>query len=242
MGNVKKSVAKRTRHQRQYDRRVNKRQMQTHESKVDMGNTLDVGLVVTESSGKEFGKQDTSSRSGNDTDANDADIRPVYDEEPMAEVQMIAECNVFDTGQQHTEQPEFNNKGRVDQDAEQNQVKTPLLDPSLDIKTTEFSNQSLDVAKLLTENEHLNKEKEHLKQTYKDLYDSIKKTRVQTKDHNDSLIAQLNKKSIKNADLKSQILEKVFAIAALKNELRKLQGNSVDTKFANPSILGKPLL
>ncbi|GJX83690.1 putative nucleotidyltransferase, ribonuclease H [Tanacetum coccineum] len=37
MGNVKKSVAERTRHQRQYDRRVNKTQMQTLESKVDMG-------------------------------------------------------------------------------------------------------------------------------------------------------------------------------------------------------------
>ncbi|GJV42443.1 hypothetical protein Tco_1420883 [Tanacetum coccineum] len=49
------------------------------------------------------------------------------------------------------------------------------------------------VAKLLVENEKLNKENEHLKQTYKELYDSIKKTRIQTKDHNDSLIAQVNK-------------------------------------------------
>ncbi|GJS19402.1 hypothetical protein Tco_0448034 [Tanacetum coccineum] len=71
------------------------------------------------------------------------------------------------------------------------------------------------VAKLLTENERLHKENEHLKQTYKELYDSIKKTRIQ---------------------------EMVFAIAALKNELRKLKGNSVDTKFAKPSDLGKPVL
>nr|GFB96233.1 hypothetical protein [Tanacetum cinerariifolium] len=48
------------------------------------------------------------------------------------------------------------------------------------------------VARLLTENEKLNKENEHLKQTYKDLSDSIKKTSVQTKDHADSLIVQLN--------------------------------------------------
>ncbi|GKA22933.1 hypothetical protein Tco_0708895 [Tanacetum coccineum] len=47
------------------------------------------------------------------------------------------------------------------------------------------------MAKLLVENEKLHKENEHLKQTCKDLYDSIKKTRVQTKDHNDSLIAQI---------------------------------------------------
>nr|GEX81459.1 hypothetical protein [Tanacetum cinerariifolium] len=33
-----------------------------------------------------------------------------------------------------------------------------------------------------------------------------------------------------------------FTIAALKNELRKLTENSVNTKFAKPSILGKPVL
>ncbi|GJU49235.1 hypothetical protein Tco_1218790 [Tanacetum coccineum] len=98
------------------------------------------------------------------------------------------------------------------------------------------------VAKLLAGNEQLNKENKHLKQTYKDLYDSIKKTRVQTKDHNDSIIAQVNSKTVENTDLKAQIQEKVFANAALKIELRKLKGNSVDTKFAKPSILGKPVL
>ncbi|GJT26891.1 hypothetical protein Tco_0907166 [Tanacetum coccineum] len=45
-----------------------------------------------------------------------------------------------------------------------------------------------------------------------------------------------------NADLKAQIQEKVFAFAALKNDLRKLKGNSVDTKFAKTSVLGKPVL
>ncbi|GJT57152.1 hypothetical protein Tco_0992206 [Tanacetum coccineum] len=98
------------------------------------------------------------------------------------------------------------------------------------------------MARLLAENEKLNKENEHLKQTYKDLSDSNKKTSVQTKDHADSLIVQLNCKSVENADLKVQIQEKVFANVALKNELRKLKGNSVDTKFAKPSILGKSIL
>ncbi|GJR08129.1 hypothetical protein Tco_0790781 [Tanacetum coccineum] len=37
-------------------------------------------------------------------------------------------------------------------------------------------------------------------------------------------------------------MAEVFAIAALKNELRKLKENSVDTKFAKPSILEKPTL
>ncbi|GJU77204.1 hypothetical protein Tco_1274274 [Tanacetum coccineum] len=81
------------------------------------------------------------------------------------------------------------------------------------------------MAKLLVENEKLNKENEHLKQTYKELYDSIKKTRIQTKNHNDSLIAQVNSKTDENADLKAQIQENVFVNVALKNELRKLKGN-----------------
>ncbi|GJR42439.1 hypothetical protein Tco_1310542 [Tanacetum coccineum] len=98
------------------------------------------------------------------------------------------------------------------------------------------------VAKLLAANEQLHKENEHLKQTYKELFDSIKKTKVQNKDNSESLISQINQKSVENANLKAQIQEKVFANAALNNELRKLKGNIVDSKFAKASILGKPPL
>ncbi|GJT35718.1 hypothetical protein Tco_0926137 [Tanacetum coccineum] len=80
MSNVKKSVAERTRHQRQYDRRVNKRQMQTQENKVDLGKALDADLVVTESNRTKSEVQDTSSRSRTDTDNDDAEIRSIYDE------------------------------------------------------------------------------------------------------------------------------------------------------------------
>ncbi|GJR15347.1 hypothetical protein Tco_0797999 [Tanacetum coccineum] len=86
LGNVKKSVAERTRHKKQYERRVNKRQMQTQESKIDTGKALDADLVDTESIRTDSTVQDDNSRSGNDTDADDADSRPIYDEEPMAEV------------------------------------------------------------------------------------------------------------------------------------------------------------
>ncbi|GJW99934.1 hypothetical protein Tco_0183848, partial [Tanacetum coccineum] len=50
-----------------------------------MSKGLDASLVVIESSGTKSRKQDTSSKSGNDIDADDAYIRPIYDEEPMAE-------------------------------------------------------------------------------------------------------------------------------------------------------------
>ncbi|GJU43886.1 hypothetical protein Tco_1201152 [Tanacetum coccineum] len=86
MGNVKKSIAERTRHQRQYDKRVNKRQMQTQKSKIDKGKVVDADLVVTESSGTESEVQDDSIMSGNDTYADDVDIRPIFDREPMVEI------------------------------------------------------------------------------------------------------------------------------------------------------------
>ncbi|GKB89916.1 hypothetical protein Tco_0962188 [Tanacetum coccineum] len=46
----------------------------------------DADLVDTESNRTTSIVQDDNSRSGNDTDADDADIRPIYDEEPMAEI------------------------------------------------------------------------------------------------------------------------------------------------------------
>ncbi|GJS56478.1 hypothetical protein Tco_0629840 [Tanacetum coccineum] len=59
--------------------------------------------------------------------------------------------------------------------------------------------------------------------------------RAKTIEHTTSLIAQ-------NAKFKAQLQEKGFTIAALKNELRHLKGNSVDTKFTKPSILRKLVL
>ncbi|GJY24538.1 hypothetical protein Tco_0398196 [Tanacetum coccineum] len=85
------------------------------------------------------------SRSGNDAHVDDAEIRPIYDEEPMAEVQMTADDNVSATGQQHTEQPEFINEGEVDQNAEQCHDICPLPAKLTDDKTTELLNQSLDL-------------------------------------------------------------------------------------------------
>ncbi|GKC25007.1 integrase, catalytic region, zinc finger, CCHC-type containing protein, partial [Tanacetum coccineum] len=131
MESVKNSIDKRAQHKREYDIRVKERQMQTTDEKVDSIKALDTSLVNTESSGTESKEQDTSSRSGNDAHADDVDIRPIYDEAPMAEVQTTTEINVFATGQKHTEQPKFNNEGEVDQNAEQCHE---LLNQSLESK------------------------------------------------------------------------------------------------------------
>ncbi|GJR87609.1 hypothetical protein Tco_0211620 [Tanacetum coccineum] len=68
------------------------------------------------------------------------------------------------------------------------------------------------VAKLLYENEHLRKEIDHLKHIFKDQFDSIKKTRVRNKEHSESLILQLNSKSVENTDLKAQIQDKEILV------------------------------
>ncbi|GJX86553.1 hypothetical protein Tco_0337327 [Tanacetum coccineum] len=88
------SINERALHKREHDRRVNERQTQMTMEKVDTSKELDASSVIIESNGTESQKQDTSSRSG-----NDADIKPIYDEEPMAEVQMTADDNVSATGQ-----------------------------------------------------------------------------------------------------------------------------------------------
>ncbi|GJX43796.1 retrovirus-related pol polyprotein from transposon TNT 1-94 [Tanacetum coccineum] len=92
------------------------------------------------------------------------------------------------------------------------------------------------VAKLISENECLHKEIEHFKKIYKDQFDSIKRTRALSKEHCDSLIAQLNSKSLENADLKGQIQEKVFVTTTLQSELRRLKEHA---RKQNPS---EPLL
>ncbi|GJS68214.1 hypothetical protein Tco_0682779 [Tanacetum coccineum] len=316
MESVKKTIDERAQHKRENNRRVNDRVMQSKEGKVDSRTAL-ICLVVTESNETESERHVSSSRSGKDTHAEDADINSVNDKQPLAEVQLTVQHDTLANEQQHSVQsepiydthmlekvdrniiPDSTNMchrgGEIEQNAEKCQVSCPLLDLSFDNMTTEFSNQSLEseniflkktVAQLqkdfsrlethcvnmelkyqnqaLKDGQHgqilnetsnkakINKEieimrscirkKEHLKDRLQDLYDSIKTIRVQTKDHNDSLIAQINSKTVENADLKAQIQEKVFANVALKNELRKLKGNSVDTKFAKPSILGKPVL
>ncbi|GJV93299.1 hypothetical protein Tco_1541112 [Tanacetum coccineum] len=147
--------------------------------------SLKVDLVVIQNTCSEKEEtnstvQDDSSRLGNDTDANDADIRPIYDEEPMAEVGL--------TRQHGQILNETSNKAKIEKEIDV--LETMNIELEHSVAT-------------------LRKENKTLKQHYKDL-----------------LI----------------ILEKVFAIAALKNDLRKLKGNSVDTKFDKTSVLGKPVL
>ncbi|GJV71930.1 putative ribonuclease H-like domain-containing protein [Tanacetum coccineum] len=195
MANVKKSVAERTHHKRQYDRRMKERQIQSRESKVVSSKALDASLVVTECSGTKSDEHITSSSSGTYiTHVVDADIRPVNDQVPSAEVHLTTQHNVLANVQQHTNQSEPS-------------YDTYLLE-KVDSNTTPDSN------KLLC---HRGRRR---------LID-----------------AEISIRTVEKMLIKSSIPGKGFCdVALLKNELRKLKGNSVDTKFAKPSILGKPVL
>nr|GFA86433.1 retrovirus-related Pol polyprotein from transposon TNT 1-94 [Tanacetum cinerariifolium] len=91
-----------------------------------------------------------------------------------------------------------------------------------ELEEIETINIELDhrVTKLVAENEHL-------KQTYKQLYDSIKSLRVRSKEQCDDLIKQVNIKSAEHSDLHASLQEKVLVITALKDTLRKLKGKAV---------------
>ncbi|GJU84919.1 retrovirus-related pol polyprotein from transposon TNT 1-94 [Tanacetum coccineum] len=88
-----------------------------------------------------------------------------------------------------------------------------------DLEEIETINIELDhrVTKLIAENEHL-------KQTYKQLYDLINPARIRSKEQCADLIIQVNLKSVEIFDLNASLQEKVLVITALKDGLRKLKG------------------
>ncbi|GJZ69462.1 hypothetical protein Tco_0633012, partial [Tanacetum coccineum] len=118
-----------------------------------------------------------------------------------------------------------------------------------DLEEIETINIELDhrVSNLIAENEHL-------KQTYKQLYDSIKPARIRSKEQCDVLINQVNQKSVEISDLNAKIQEQGLTVTALKDELRKLKGKDladnvvckhtidpemlkIDVEYLNPRLL-----
>ncbi|GJS59671.1 hypothetical protein Tco_0654455 [Tanacetum coccineum] len=81
----------------------------------------------------------------------------------------------------------------------------------------------------------LEKENEHLKLVYQNLFDSIKQIQAQTKLKTDSLQGKLNATIYENAKLRAQLQAK------FSEQKDELEGTSVNTKFAKPSTLGTQL-
>ncbi|GJS27124.1 hypothetical protein Tco_0487744 [Tanacetum coccineum] len=221
---------------------------------------FDADLVDTKSNRTDSTVQGDNSRSGNDIDAIDTNIKPY-----MMKSQWLSPMLDSSPDKQTTEYSKQSLESEnilLKMIVAQFQKDFPRMKAHCIALELKYQNQAIksgqhgqilnetcnkakiekeiDVLETMNiELEHsvatLRKENETLKQHYKDLYDSIKITRSKTTEQTTSLLAN-------NAELKAQIQEKVFAIAALKNDLRKLKGNSVDTKFGKTSILGKPIL
>ncbi|GJW71655.1 reverse transcriptase domain-containing protein [Tanacetum coccineum] len=87
-----------------------------------------------------------------------------------------------------------------------------------DLEEIETINIEFDhrVSKLIDENEHL-------KQTYKQIYDLIKLACIRSKEQCDDLINQVNLKSVEISDLNANLQEKVLEITALKDDLKNLK-------------------
>ncbi|GJS49532.1 hypothetical protein Tco_0599653 [Tanacetum coccineum] len=235
--------------------RVNERQMHTIEEQVDTSKALDASLVNIKSNETESKEQDSSSRSGNDAHTDDADIRPIYNEEPMAKVDQNAkQCHdtcplptkltdnqTTELSNQSLESEKICLKKTVAQfqeyfakleahcinlelQMENNVLKSGQQSQFLKEKSNEAKvKHDIDVIETINiELEHkmakLLKENETLKKHYKELFYSIKIIRAKTIEHTTSLIT-------KNDEFKAQLQEKGFAIATLKNELRKLTRN-----------------
>ncbi|GJT50538.1 retrovirus-related pol polyprotein from transposon TNT 1-94 [Tanacetum coccineum] len=108
---------------------------------------------------------------------------------------------------------------------------TPCVSNTLDPLSQKLENENVELEFQVRNYE---RENAHLKTTYKNLFDSIKVTRAQTKAIIDSLQDKLHDTIYENAKLRAQLFDKVS------EQKDTTRGTSANTKFAKQSILGKP--
>nr|GFB46931.1 hypothetical protein [Tanacetum cinerariifolium] len=103
-------------------------------------------------------------------------------------------------------------------------------------KVEDIETQNLELDHRVTK---LTAENNHLKQTYKQLFDSIKSSRVQSKVQCDDLINKVNLKSVEVADLNASLQEKVLVITALKEQLKGIVvlSKAVSLNPIDPALL-----
>ncbi|GJV94443.1 hypothetical protein Tco_1546020 [Tanacetum coccineum] len=242
----------------------------TLESNLSMDvNVLDVGLAVTESNGTNSYKQDTSSSSGTYiTHVMDADIRPVNDQVLFDEVHLTAQHNVLANEQQHTDQSEpsygtyllekvnsdtlpdstniSHKGGEIDQDAEQDQVKSPLLKAEF-LKTNdmvekevynELSNRFLQLEKHCISLEISMQQKEESFQSNKPCKNQESPEFREFFEIND-LKAQLQAKTTLICNLKNQIksVKEASNEAKLKKEINVLETINIELESSVAKLL-----
>ncbi|GJU11132.1 hypothetical protein Tco_1133528 [Tanacetum coccineum] len=127
------------------------------------------------------------------------------------------------TSTNHTE-PTFNQFFEFNNLKAELQAKdTTIKKLKAHIKRVNETSTSESVKKDIYEIETINIELEH------------RPSSVRAKEHTESLVNQLNQKSIEVTDLNAQLQEKVFVITTLKNDLRKLKGKDIVDNAAQVS-------
>nr|GFB99503.1 hypothetical protein [Tanacetum cinerariifolium] len=95
---------------------------------------------------------------------------------------------------------------------------------------------------VLQENDRLLTQALSVEITYKQLYDSIKSSRVRSKEQCNDLIKKVNIKSAEVSDLNARLQKKVLVITALKEQLDKLKGKAVLTEAVSLNPIDPELL
>ncbi|GJU93268.1 hypothetical protein Tco_1318024 [Tanacetum coccineum] len=108
---------------------------------------------------------------------------------------------------------------------------TPCVSNTLDPLPQKLENENVELEYQVWNYE---KENARLKTTYKNLFDSIKVKRAQTKAIIDSLQDKLHDTIYENAKLRAQLFDKVS------EQKDTNKATSVNTQFLKQSILGKP--
>nr|GEZ05595.1 hypothetical protein [Tanacetum cinerariifolium] len=123
----------------------------------------------------------------------------------------------------------------------------PTLQDDLILSVIEqLKTQVVNYTKINQDNKHVNElltaELERYRnqeRTYKQLFDSIKSSRVQSKEQCDDLINKVNLKSVEVVDLNASLQEKVLVITALKEQLK---GKAILTKAVSLNPIDPALL
>nr|GEZ74669.1 integrase, catalytic region, zinc finger, CCHC-type, peptidase aspartic, catalytic [Tanacetum cinerariifolium] len=125
-------------------------------------------------------------------------------------------------------------------------LKEKLNSLNGDVKERKVKREVEEIETLNIELDHkvtkLAAKNEHLKPTYKQLYDSIKSSRVRSKEQCDDLINKVNLKSAEVSNLSTSLQEKVLVITALREQLNKLKGKAVLTEAISLNPIDPELL
>ncbi|GJR51340.1 hypothetical protein Tco_1401861 [Tanacetum coccineum] len=169
---------------------------------------------------------------------------PTFDAEPLKHVQFNDDYNVFAIKRQHSKQPETINDTYVVEMVDSNVTldSSDMCDNEgkADQNAKEYEDECVVLANLIA-----NLKLDH---------DKNKKSLKQLKKANTSLAHELKecKYALEESNVKYYVLGEMRVdeccnnrnegVSELNKLIEKMKENSVDTKFAKPSILGKPIL